>query len=76
MERNVIFVLLLIVVLVLGINGSLFLLARRKDSFREYKLMGKAFQAARRPWKAEEEDLETLRTLVAALQEPPPEDPA
>jgi hypothetical protein len=70
METRVLIIVLLVIVLVVGINGGLFLWLKggRSNPAEHYRLWQKASQRARNPWEKEEADLKELSRLVNQLQ--------
>jgi len=75
METKVLLALLLVAVLVIAINGLLYLALRRDQSSQHIRMWQKAARRARSPWKKEDEQLSELSELVSDLQEnPDPED--
>ncbi len=69
MEPNIAVILIIVIVLVVGINGLLFLAARRGGVGKEYQLLSKAFKQARDPWQKENSNLEELSRLVSQFDE-------
>ncbi len=68
MDGKVLLVLCLVVALVIGVNGLLFLSLSRGNLSQQFELLRKAGQRAARPWQGEEKALEELSRRVAALR--------
>lgn len=69
MENRVIIALVLVVVLVVGINGILFLLMRKGQPNRYIRTWQAAVGRARKPWEEEDRQLEELSGLVKKLKD-------
>lgn len=76
MSQKELVALVLVIVLVVGLNLTLILKARRGSSFRLFSREVKMFQdvarQARNPWQQEDEDLEELARLVEGLKREEP----
>jgi len=69
MESDQIFlVIVLTVVIVLGINGLLYLALRRGNEANMIDLTRKALKNTRNPWEEEDRSLQELSSLVADLK--------
>lgn len=73
-------VIVLTAVIVIGINGLLYVAFRRGNEANMIDLTRKALQKTRNPWQEEDEALQELSRLVADLKAKektkPPESPA
>ena len=70
METNGLIVLVIVLVLVIGINGALFMSMRRGRKFQQLNLWRKALGRARDPWGNEDRDLAELSRRVRELEKP------
>jgi hypothetical protein len=69
MESDRIFlVIVLTVVIVIGINGLLYLALRRGNEANMIDLTRKALKHSRNPWQEEDQSLQELANLVADLK--------
>jgi hypothetical protein len=74
MDSGVLLVILVLVGLVVGVNGALYLSLRRGGGGQHFKLWRNAASRARNPWQQEEDNLEALSKLVSELQKRDQED--
>ena len=70
MDTNGLIVLVIVLVLVIGINGALFMSLRRGRKFQQFNLWRKAVGRARDPWGNEDRDLAELSRRVQELEKP------
>lgn len=73
METNVLVALIVVVLLVVGINGALFLLMRKGKPNQHIRMWQAAASRARKPWEEEDRQLEELSSLVKQLKADPRE---
>ena len=76
MEPGVLLVLIIVGVLVIGVNGAIFLSFRRNSPYNRFhhlrksiNLGRKAVRRAQNPWETENNDLDELSRLVESLKE-------
>lgn len=67
-SENVTLVIILVAVIVIGVNGMLYLALRRGNEANMIDLARKSLSRARSPWKDEEDDLKKLSDLVAGFK--------
>jgi hypothetical protein len=67
-QENVTLVIVLAAVIVIGVNGMLYLALRRGNEANLIDLARKSFRRARNPWQDEEDELKELADLVAGLK--------
>jgi hypothetical protein len=68
MDGNILLVICLTVLIVVGVNGFLLVLLRRKDEPGQIHLFRQAVRRARDPWHTEDAGLKELSERVAALK--------
>jgi hypothetical protein len=69
MDTGVLLAILIFMILVVGVNAALVLLARRNNMATGIRLWRKALRRARNPWEPENKDLEELSRLVDSLKD-------
>jgi hypothetical protein len=69
MDNGVLLVILILAVLVVGVNGALFLLLKRGRTDQYFTLWKKVANQARNPWQQEEDNLDELSRLVSDLKQ-------
>lgn len=67
-SENVTLVIILVAVIVIGVNGMLYLALRRGNEANMIDLARKSLSRVRSPWKDEEDDLKKLSDLVAGFK--------
>lgn len=70
METKALIAIGIVLLLVVGINGALYLMLRKGKSNRHFQLWQKAASSARNPWKEEDDQLQELSKLVDDLKKP------
>lgn len=71
METSILIALILVVLLVVAVNGLLFLLMRKGRPGQHVRMWQAAASRARKPWEEEDKQLEELADLVRELKEEP-----
>ena len=65
---SILFVICLVALLVVAVNGGLLVLLLRSRMPEEIRLLRKAASTARDPWRKEDQDLAELRRRVTDLE--------
>ena len=61
-------VICLVVLIVVAVNGGLFLAVKRGGSHRQVELLRRAAKTARNPWAEQEQAMDELRERVSELE--------
>lgn len=69
MEGKAFFAIILVILLVIGVNGALYLLMRRGKSNQTIQMWQRAAKSARNPWQEEKDQLEELSRLVKDMRQ-------
>ena len=71
MDSSIVLVILLVILIVVGVNGFLFLMLRGKKTLKlnSFKMLQKATDRARNPWEEENNALKELAELVENLKD-------
>ncbi len=75
MESKAILAIIIVILLVLGVNGILYLLLRKGQTNQHLELWQRAVRRASNPWQDEENNLKELSKLVEELKEPQKPEP-
>lgn len=68
METKAIIAIIVVVLLVVGVNGVLYLMMRKSQVGRHFRLWQQAANRARNPWQEENDQLNELSKLVENLK--------
>lgn len=74
MDSKILIAILIVGLLVVGVNGALFLVHRRGATGQHIRMWQKAAKNAQNPWGEEEKQLKELSNLVAQYKEKPGSD--
>ena len=69
MDKNALFVVVLLALIVVGVNGMLIFFMRKGKPNQHFRLWQRAVTSARNPWKEEEKQLGELAEMVKGLKE-------
>ena len=70
MNSSILLVIFLVILIVVGVNGVLFLMIRGKKTFntKSFQMLQKAAKRAQNPWESENDALKELSDLVDNLK--------